>query len=363
MSKTKADLKDLLASYKEAVLYWSSAFENAEEFSGIQAAKVNKPLDELLKLAKLIKAHTTKVGIIFKPENLKKDANPAFTTLSKLSETLILLVSVVVQLRPSEISQLYYDELLKGIKQLMDSNKELSHELTLIFDSQNDENTENTPSKDSDEMDKRLVSVGKIWSNCDVLISMINNGALALLTDKIKQSVLLIEDGFEEFAEWTENVEEIDDDPFGFSDDEFSDEESEDDAHPPVAEDKDNKSEDDGENGEDVEELKKFAQLWLKKIELVKLLISSFKKSLPLSTSGSSIDSIYAIQFGLVKLIDKFIVDLMLDRTIDGEIEEYTGAITKESVKLAKLARDIHAKNNKKAKWYEAWETKFRTGL
>lgn len=51
MSKTKADLKDLLASYKEAVLYWSSAFENAEEFSGIQAAKVNKPLDELLKLA------------------------------------------------------------------------------------------------------------------------------------------------------------------------------------------------------------------------------------------------------------------------------------------------------------------------
>ena len=259
--------------------------------------------------------------------------------------------------------QLYYDELLKGIKQLMDSNKELSHELTLIFDSQNDENTENTPSKDSDEMDKRLVSVGKIWSNCDVLISMINNGALALLTDKIKQSVLLIEDGFEEFAEWTENVEEIDDDPFGFSDDEFSDEESEDDAHPPVAEDKDNKLEDDGENGEDVEELKKFAQLWLKKIELVKLLILSFKKSLPLSTSGSSIDSIYAIQFGLVKLIDKFIVDLMLDRTIDGEIEEYTGAITKESVKLAKLARDIHAKNNKKAKWYEAWETKFRTGL
>ncbi|EGW33777.1 uncharacterized protein SPAPADRAFT_59136 [Spathaspora passalidarum NRRL Y-27907] len=347
MPKTREDLTSLIDSFEEATQYWISTISDPASISKIQAAQVPDPINELLKSIKLLKAHTTKTGIIFKPENLKKELDTAFNTLSKLSETLILTISIISQLDVSSISKLFHNEIINQVKQLLESNHMFSKELKLIF-----EDIDNDVEKElkKDEMDGRLLAVAKIWSNCDSLVKLIENGSLSLLTDKIKQSILLLEDGFEDFEEWAENPEEIDDDPFGFSDDE--DEEN---SEEPPAD-----NEDEEESVEvDREELITYAKKWLKKIELIKLLIASFKKSLPKTTPGESIDTIYAMQTRLVSLVDKFIVDLMLDRTIDKEIESYTTSLNKESIKLAHIARDLH--KDKKASWYQTWETKYNS--
>ncbi|KAK6198587.1 uncharacterized protein RJT21DRAFT_49353 [Scheffersomyces amazonensis] len=351
MSKTREELKKLLDSFSEAIVFWKNSLVNQSSLEGseIQSATVDDPVKELEKLVKLTKAHTTKVGIIFKPENLKKDVTPAYNTLSKLSESLILLISIIAQLKPNVISQLFYDEILLQVKNLLDSNAGFVKELKVVVDEEIKSDITETVTK-KDEVDGRLVSVGKIWSICDTFLQLVQDGKLGLLTSKIKQTVALIEDGYEEFEEWAKNPTEFDDeDPFGFSDDDEEEEEEEEqnDAIPPSV------------PSEDKEDLKIFATKWVKKIDLVKLLIASFKKSLPISTNGEVVDEIYNLQNGLVSLIDKFIVDLMLDQTIDEEIEHYTKSITKESHKLTKVAREVHKNNDKKSKWYEAWNTKF----
>ncbi|KAK6461226.1 hypothetical protein DFJ63DRAFT_218968 [Scheffersomyces coipomensis] len=356
MSKSKSDLLNLVSSFDEATSFWRESFTASDNaVSKIQSAKVDKPLQEFTKLIKLIKAHTTKVGIIFKPENIKKDVNPAYKTLKDLSETLVLLVSIIAQLQAKVISQLFYDEILLQIKQLLDSNSGFGKELKLIVE---DESAEEKETK-KDEIDGRLVSVGKIWTICDSLIQLIQDGKFGLLTSKIKLSIDLIEDGYEEFEEWAKNPTEFDEeDPFGFSDDESIEEDEEDGANPPTTE-----AEDESEPDASKEELKAFAQKWSKNIDLVKLLIASFKKSLPATTEGEIVDQVYKLQNNLVSLIDKLIVDLMLDQTIDDDVKEYTNSITKESRSLAKIGIDVHQTNAKKSKWYEAWITKFNTDL
>ena len=63
-----------------------------DEINGFTTTTIDNPQQELIKLIKLIKAHTTKVGIIFKPTNLFKDPNVAYNTLEELSETLVLTI-------------------------------------------------------------------------------------------------------------------------------------------------------------------------------------------------------------------------------------------------------------------------------
>ncbi|KAI5957251.1 hypothetical protein KGF54_000179 [Candida jiufengensis] len=324
---TKPDLKSLIQSFQDATQYWVNNLNN-EDITKLKASKVSKPLDELLKLVKLVKAHTTKVGIIFKPDTLEKQEQPAYNTLEKLSESLVFTTSVVSQLHSEQqISKIFYQEILSQVRLLIESNVELANELMTIYQEKTDEG--------------RLVSVGKIWSNCDSLVTLLENGPLALLTNKIKLSVTLIEDGFDEFSEWAKNPEDMDD-AFGFSDED---------------------DEEDAENEEELDEqqlnkLIEFAKKWVKKIELVKLLISSFKKSLPKTTTSSQVDEIYDLQKNLTNLIDKFIVELMLNREETREIELIKNDITKNSIKLAKLAESIH-KDDKKSSWYSTWITKY----
>ncbi|KAI5959277.1 uncharacterized protein KGF55_005427 [Candida pseudojiufengensis] len=322
---TKPDLKALIRSFNDATQYWVNIL-NSKEINKVTPSKIEKPLDELLKLIKLIKAHTTKVGIIFKPETLQKQEQTAYNTLESLSESLVFTVSVLSQLNNDKNnSNIYYQEILDQNRLLIESNVDLSTELMHIYEDKTDEG--------------RLVSIGKIWSNCDSIISLLENGALSLLTNKIKLSISLIDDGFDEFSEWAKNPEEVDD-TFGFSDEE--DDENED---------------EESLSEEDLNKLIEYSGKWVKKIELVKLLIASFKKSLPKSTTNSQIDDIYDLQKNITILIDKFIVELMLNRCSSKEIDTITNDISKNSITLAKLAESIH--NDKKSTWYSTWIIKY----
>lgn len=322
---TKQELTNLLSSFQEALEFWTKSSTTSDEPVN-EASRVADPLKELEKCTKLIKAHTTKVGIMFNPENLFKEQDnfsPAYSVLEKLSETLVLMFAVAkLQLQPEQVSHLLYDEVQTGLHNLYALQRYLASELLSVLEGSSGE---------------RLVGVGRVWANCDEVIALIEGGKLGLLTNKIAQSVLLIDDGFEEFAEWAEDPQSVDFDDFGEDDEELEEEEDE-------AQD---------------EKLAEFAQKWVKKIEMVRLLVNSFKKSLPLSTSVGVVDEIYLLQSTLVKLIDTFISDLMMDQVVDDEIEAVGKNVSSTACKLCSLAVRVHEKNDKKRNWYLTWERKF----
>lgn len=351
MVKSRKELDDFKKSFKESLEFWCKSLNEDLNniFNEIAAAKVENPMEEFAKVTKLIKAHTTKVGIIFKPDNLKNDdVSAAFTTLENLSNSSKLLVTLYSQLRQKQISQLLRNDIKLSLIQLYVS-------LVRLLDELNVEYAEQASTNDSDG---RLKSVGIVWSNCDSLISLIDNGEIGALTMKIKSNIGLIEDGFEEFVEWVENpVDFNDDDPFGleFSEEEDLDDEIDgtEDSSPPAM------------NGDakDRTELIAFCKLWIKQIELIKLLLASFKKSLPVTTSGLIIDQVNVIQRELVVLIDKFISDIMMDQLIDDDIKQYTTMITKNGLKLSTIAQECHKLNDKKVKWYQTWSSKYESNL
>lgn len=358
MAKSRSDLQKLLESFKEALQYWQNCLRDSKSsLSDIKAAQVTNPLEELTKLAKLIRAHTTKVGIVFKPETLSKETNAAYDTLLKLSESLVLIISILSQLKADEISDMFYSEILHTVGLLIESNSQFADELADMEAraNQENENSEVSKSKNENEIDGRLVSVGKIWSNCDALTKLLNDGELGLLSKKIKQSITLIEDGLDEFEEWAENPDDfdLDDDPFGFSDDE-----SEDDLDaPPV----NNTTE--TEQTENNKVLVDFAQLWLSKFKLIKLLLISITRSLPSVTSGDVINKTYDNQRLIVHKIDKLIVDLMLNKEVDDECKLTAEDIAKICYRLVKIVKDVNKSSENKVKWCVAWDSKFKEGL
>lgn len=358
MPKTRSDLHKLLESHKEALNYWQKSFTNNDSLSPkIKAAEVANPLEELSKLGTLIRAHVTKVGIVFKPQNLKKGQDAAFTTLLKLSGSIILMVSVISQLKPEQISHIFNNEILDNVKLLLHSNSEFVDELIALEADSNDENNPNDfGSEDDKEISGRLVSVAKIWSNCDDLCKLIKNGELGLLAKKVKQSISLIDDGLDEFEEFTENPDTFDDDddPFGLDEDD-SEDESENTGN--------SKPEENQMSKEDKSDLIKFSKLWLSKVKLVKLLLLSLTRSLPSVTSGETINNIYDLQRLLANIIDKLIVDLMLNKQVDAECEQYSKDIIKSCNKLIKIVQDVNKSNETKVKWCTSWESKFKEGL
>lgn len=364
---SRKDLKDLLKSYKEALRFWLESIKSEGEISKIRAAEVKEPLEELQKVTKLIKAHTTKVGIIFKPEVLEKETETSFNTLQKLSESIVLLVSLVAQLNPNDISQIFFDEIVYCINEILRSNIQLVDQLMVlehISDPYNDANDGqdsgdggvNVPGVETS--DGRLVSVGKVWSSCDGMIKILQDGRLGVLRVKFKQSIGLIEDGLDEFDEWAENPEEFDDDdPFGLDDSEEDEEEQEEQANPPSSGKGDETDDEDTEIKRN--QLITVSKSWLNKFKLIKLLLTSTSKSLPSVTSGDTINIIYQAQKDIVNLIDKLIVELMMNGlTPSGK--QYGDGITKNCNTILKVVKEVNKSNDTKVKWCTSWQSKYQ---
>lgn len=352
---SRNELRDLLRSFKEALQFWLTSIKSQDQISAIKAAQVSDPLQELNKVTQLIKAHTTKVGIIFKPEVLEKETESSYNTLQKLSESVVLLVSLVAQLDPKDTSQIFFDEIVQCINEILLSNVHLATQLLIleqISDPYRDDSPQ--PTGELETTDGRLVSVGKVWSSCDSLIKILKDGKLGVLNHKFKQSIDLVEDGLDEFAEWAENPEEFDDeDPFGLSDSESDDEPN--DTTPPTNE----PNEPSEEQELAIQKLKEFSLKWLDKIKMVKLLLTSTSKSLPSVTSGETINIIYQAQKDVVNLIDKLIVELMMNG-LTSSCDEYTSGITKNCNKLLRVVKEVNKSSDSKVKWCESWELKYK---
>lgn len=350
-------LPEILTAFESALEFWALHCADAD-LSSIPPAKTADPLSELVKLAKLIRAHTTKVGIIFEPANLQKQSDAAQTTVTDLSKTFVLFMSALALVSPAKVSQLFYKEILSKSHDLVSNGKSFCTEIASIWDKsqvpatddQKEKKTEDA-SAEPTKTDKRLVSVGKLWSTCDDIVKLIEAGNLKFLERKTRMHLTLIEDGLDEFSEWAENPEEIDDDdPFGL-DEEYSDTEE-----VPSLEEDDSDNEQSSENRE---RLILYSKLWLQKFKLVKLLFLSINKSLPTITVGTDIDDIYSTEATVCKEIDLLIVELMMNQIVDDEVNDHAKAIDKACLRIMAVLKKANKNNDTKTKWCGSWQARY----
>lgn len=328
---THQEISALLGLFDESLAFWT---QQAPQFADILPAKVAHPLEELTKLAKLVKAHTTKVGIVYKRENIKNtDYKAQFSTTEQLMGAAQALVTVLAQLKGLDVPQFYSEEMFYLWTRCYLGLKQLVGECRAIVDGEDADS----------ESDARLVSVGVVWELCDSVTALLKGEPLVLLTEKISESLGQLDDGYEDFKEWAENPETVDFDDM-FDDFDGSDSEPE---KPPVEE--LDLAKKDG--------LRVYAQRWTKKIDWIRILVGLFKKLVPKVTKPKDLDEIYGLQTQLVRTVDRFITDLMLEQSLDDELKEHTKLLESGATRLARLGQLIH--NEKKAKWYTAWLAKF----
>lgn len=350
-------LDDILNAFEEALECWGLALSGSSDgLSAIRPATVEQPLNELNKVVKLIKAHTTKVGIIFEPTKLVKQSEAAYSTLSDLSKSIVLFMSIVAQLTPEKISSLFYKEIVSVSHILIESTTSLASELKKLRNDTRDGIDATLTDIKTTSTDLRLVSVGKIWSVCDDLVKLVEEGNLKFLEKKTRVQLSLLDDGLDEFAEWAENPEDFED-PFGL--DEFSDEEADEGGFADS-----NSESDTEESSEDLvkkkEELASYAKQWVQKFKLVKLLFLSINKSLPSIIKGSYIDEIYKTESDICKESDLLIVELMMNRSLLEDVQEHAVAVDKACFKILAIVKNANRNNDKKIKWCGSWESKYK---
>lgn len=373
-------VEEILGAFEEALSFWQLQLtQKGDDLkTEISPAKVSNPMEEVVKVCKLIKAHTTKVGILFEPSAIEKAGSAAVKTVLELSSTFVLFMSLLSQLSPIEISHLYHKEILTIATSIIANCHLLVNELSILLKEANSgrqgsvgqEERDLEATKDAHEVkqndsnsptvDPRLVSVGKIWATSDKLASLIEAGNLRFLEKQTKMQLTLIDDGLDEFSEWAENPEEFDDeDPFGLDDDYSDADEDENDSAPPAV-DEDGLSDEQEENSKDKKRLSEYSKLWLEKIKLVRLLFLSINKSLPLLIGGEKIDQIYDAQELICRDIDLLIVELMLNQVVDHVVEKHATSIDKGCFKIMKISKTANEKSPSKVKWCTLWESKFK---
>ena len=355
-------LDELLHTFIDALDYYTLHLCDPSKSlkSLVTPANVAAPLEELVKLAKLIRAHTTKVGILFEPSSLAKSGSAAITTINELSFSLVLFISVLAQLSPSQISKIFLKEIVDVSSSLVSYTRVLVKELILLLQETLSDKAETKASEDApknherneaqSQINARLVSVSKMWMVCDEITKLIEAGNLKYLEKRTKIHLSLINDGLEEFSEWAENPKQFDDeDIFGLGDDLLEDG---DETVPSAPE------ESDGEP-QDKEYLTRYSKLWLDKFKLVRLLFFSINKSLPRLVAGECIDQIYEAQEQICRDIDLLIVDIMLSRIIDDVVKDHATRIDKGCLKIVKILKSENERSPKKVDWCISWESKF----
>ncbi|KAH3671203.1 hypothetical protein WICMUC_004720 [Wickerhamomyces mucosus] len=334
--RNEEELRSLLTSFSEGLSLYQQVLA-AKNLSEIKSPKVDNLKDETIKILKLIYAHTTKIGIAFRPPVA---VNAAYSQVKEVSQFFLLLISTMsLYEQDSSYSNFYTTELIEQVRKLVSTYISFLAELQkLEFDEKKGENEET--------VDSRLVSIGIIWDQCTTTEVLVTEGNLGLLKKNIKQSIKIIEDALDEFGEWLEDPQKYDEaDPFGLGD---------------VA------SEDEGSQKEEEEvdpSLVLLGKRWKEKLKLVKLLLSSLIKSLPDNEErieGKDLDIFDKEQKYLIEQVDELVAGFFLNLSLY-EVEKIARIIEKQSGHLIDLVTNLNENDEKKVKWLNIWMERFST--
>lgn len=319
--KTEEDLKHLLLSYNEGLQLWQRQFGSKETVSQIQLSQVEKPVEEIEKICKLIHANTTKMGIVF--TRPLKDIAAAYKQTNELSTSTVFLVSLVIQLLQTKESELLRDELVRRIKDLLSSLQFFTKALELTNE------------------DLRLVGVGKVWDSVTQVSKSIKLGKLGLLKLKLSEASMVIGDGLEELEEWIADPLAMDDedDPFGIE--------------------SDSEKEESTDEKEDYSDLIPKLEFFAKKIKLVKLIIAWTVKNVPKQIDNGNVDKIHSIIKKLNEYVDELIYSLKFENDLD-QASSWFDKLSIESLALMEILKSNNTQNDKNLKWIATWTLKFK---
>lgn len=320
---SEEDLRKLIASFHEGLeLYNKTLSESLED---VRNEPLENPNSELSKLAQLLYAHATKIGIAFRPP---VSINASYEQLRETSSKLLLIVGLVAQFEPRAWSQLYHDEVVSQVREVISAFITLLDELEqLDFKDDSSENSEG-----------RLISVGKVWDSCKSLEELMSLGNIGLLSKQIKLSIGIVEDASSELSEWLL-------DPYVETD---------------ILIGQDKEGEDDDDDDEVSHDTLEFANQWITKVKMLKLLLSSLAKSLPTKVAdGSLLDRFNKEQKSLSANVDDLVCDIFLNQDKE-QLDQNAQRVQDQSKLLIKLVRDLNKGDDKKTMWLDLWLEKFQ---
>lgn len=341
---SKKQITELLDSSVAAVEKWIGVLapgRAGQKLTGIlsssvEASHVDNPLDEFPKFMGLVHSHATKLGLVFKAPIDEENYHACWKELKQSMSVLVLLMSLTKQLRSqqSKYSQMLTVELCDGIKTLLVSVRSLLLDLRA-------ELCESTDSHCAVKSG-RLVSVGRVWESCQTVEKTVENGSSGLLKQRIKQSNRIVTDALKEYESWLANPGKSDD----FDWDDGSD----------------NSNEDTEESHEVDPKLVDFAQVWDKKMKMVRLLMGSLGKSIPSSRYtvkfSKAIDLLNEKRLKVGERTDDLVASVIYDEDLE-EAREAAKELRTEATDVAEIVKKMNAGNSMRIKWMETWELKF----
>lgn len=362
--ETSEQLKDHIKALSETLTQLRSTFQDSITSNpikiptSIQIANVSNPIDEIPKLSSLINAHTTKVGLVFKPPIAKSSYNACKTEVDSLVKYAILLISLLYQIQKNReiYSKLFVNELSYDGLSILEVCIMLLNNLIEVIDInvENENETEDNDEKPKKETNQRLASVGLIWDSCEKLTKSCKNGSSGILRIKLKQANKLVIDALDELKEWLENpivgngFDFDDDDIFGLS-------------HNDDGKIKNEENLSDEEQAD--EDVIAFGNVWSTKIQLIKLLISLLDKSIPTSKYNVKFSKGLDLLNETCLKINEYVDDLVACTVYDADIaggEKASKLLNNQTNQILELVRKINNDDEKKCKWLDSWKHKYQ---
>ncbi|SCV00614.1 LAMI_0G06216g1_1 [Lachancea mirantina] len=344
---SKEDFRKLLASVRSDFIDSYGTREKLHTLKAPPSLAKADPSDELEKLAKMIKAHATKVGIVCNPGKFDTNVSVALKEFQLFSNAIFYLLSLTSLFYQGKHADYLVDDLDASILGLLNGVQDLCTDVTSLLDGKGLGST--TPT----EADTRLTGVGKIWSTCDNLEQIAIKGNFGLLNGRISVSLKLINDSLSEVDEWLMEPELCEEDPFGLcdeSDDELAAEKVEEQTEVPQG-------------------MIDFVQIWQKRLKLIKLLLSSFSKSISSNdyknkqSDASKLSKLNVLHKSVVEQIDELISTVFMSGSSfdaeDEEIKEITDNLVTSLKRIVNIIKVLNKNDEKRGKWVEVWETNF----
>lgn len=327
------------------------SYQQASDLHGITSEtqlQSSDELTELKKLAQINRAHATKIGIVCQPQRFYENLNALSKELHEFTSSLFYTLSLLPLFhhdKKDRWAPFFLQGLDSKILGLLSGSSVLCNDIDAML--KDDE-------REKEDAD-RLRSIGMIWAACDSLYELAQRGQFHLLGDGVHQSCALVQDVLQDIEQWIANPELGND----FDLDDLEGSEDEQDA-----------SGSDGDNGNKevaLQKMKVFVQDWQNNIKMIKLLLSSFAKSISANfykdrkTKGSILQKLYDLQKDVVAQVDELLSDFfMSDASFDPvEFEPTIKKLNELLTQIVKILRNLNKGDSKKSKWIEVWDNKY----
>lgn len=322
-----------LISLKENLKNLSIDLKNKKK-SNVESKKVD--LIDSICFLKNIKLQISKIGLLL----LNSDLNLIKKILEISEEVFSNLescVNVSIFFNEIKISQLFFNEIHFSLTSFLNLHINLFDSILVIKNQNTEKNVHET-----------VTIINKINHDSSELMNLFKIKDSDFLKNKMYQNYQLLNDGFNELVQWSENPNIFDSD-FESDDLDFDDPKN---NGNPVSSKVEKKS-------RSTKNLNPYHKSFVKKLELINSLFDFYIKNIPQCLSPTEIDSLYDSQKVLVSLVDKTTFFYMVNEIDNLQNKKKIDDLNEKTKILINLA--LNSLNFKKEfkKWLQNFKSFF----